>query len=192
MDLLKEKIIKEGKYLGNGVLKVDNFLNHQIDVDILNEMGKEWYRIFRNENINKILTVEASGIGVACITAQYFKGAKVVFAKKSKSSNIGNDFYSAKAFSFTHRNTNELIVSKSYLSEEDRVLIVDDFLASGEAFDALVSICEQAGATVVAVGAAIEKKDQGGAERMKKRGIRVESLAVIEKMDDDGTITFSD
>lgn len=188
MELLEKRILSDGKYLGNDVLKVDSFINHKIDVKLLCEMGKEWHRLFSDCGVNKILTIEASGIGIACIAAQYF-GCDVVFAKKSKSSNIGSDFYKANAFSFTHGNVNEVIVSVSYLSKEDRVLIIDDFLANGEALNALVAICGQAGATVVGCGVAIEKKYQGGGDAIRERGIRVESLAMIKSMKD-GIIEF--
>lgn len=188
MELLENKIRNEGIFLGNDVLKVDGFINHRLDIDLFCEMGKEWHRLFADDAVNKILTIEASGIGIACIAAQYF-GCNVVFAKKSKSSNIGNDFYKSSAYSFTHGNVNEIMVSKNYLSPEDRILILDDFLANGEALNALISICEQAGATVVGCGAAIEKKYQGGGDKIRERGIRVESLAMIKSMNN-GEIVF--
>ncbi len=189
MELLENKIINEGIYLGNDILKVDGFLNHRLDVELFSEMGKEWKRLFDGENVNKILTIEASGIGIACIAAQYF-GCDVVFAKKSKSSNIGDDFYKASAYSFTHGNTNEIMVSKNYLTGTDRVLIIDDFLANGEALNALISICKQAGAEVVGCGIAIEKKYQGGGDALRSKGIRIESLAMISSMKD-GIIEFA-
>ncbi|MBR6918048.1 MAG: xanthine phosphoribosyltransferase [Clostridia bacterium] len=182
MKLLEERILKDGTFLGNDILKVDNFLNHQIDVALIDEMGKEWARLYEGTPVNKILTVEASGIGIACIASRHFGNAPVLFAKKSKTSNIGNDFYTAKAYSFTHGNVNDIIVSKKYLSADDNVLIIDDFLANGEALLALVSICNAAGATVAGVGIAIEKWYQGGGDKIRSMGIRVESLAKIKSM----------
>lgn len=190
MKLLEEKIKKEGKYLGNDILKVDGFINHRLDVKLFCKMGEEWKRLYADCGVNKILTIEASGIGIACIAAQYFD-CDVVFAKKSKSSNIGDDFYKASAYSFTHGSTNEIIVSKSYLSSKDRVLIIDDFLANGEALNALISICEKAGAEVVGCGVAVEKKYQGGGDRIRQKGIRVESLAMISSMAN-GEIEFAE
>lgn len=189
MELLENKIRNEGVYLGNDILKVDGFINHRLDVGLFCEMGKEWKRLYEGEEINKILTIEASGIGIACIAAQYFE-CDVVFAKKSKSSNMGNDFYASSAYSFTHGNTNKIIVSKKYLTSDDKVLIIDDFLANGEALKALVSICNQAGAEVVGCGVAIEKKYQGGGDALRSRGIRIESLAMISSMKD-GIIEFA-
>lgn len=182
MKLLEERIKRDGVFLGNDILKVDNFLNHQIDVGLIDEMGAEWARLFKGEKINKILTIEASGIGLACIAARHFGNVPVLFAKKSKTSNIGEDFYTAKAYSFTHGNTNDIIVSKKYLGSGDRVLIIDDFLANGEAALALATICSQAGAKVVGVGIAIEKWYQGGGDKIRGMGIRVESLAKIKSM----------
>ena len=182
MKLLEERIKRDGVFLGNDILKVDNFLNHQIDVGLIDEMGAEWARLFKGEEINKILTIEASGIGLACIAARHFGNVPVLFAKKSKTSNIGEDFYTAKAYSFTHGNTNDIIVSKKYLGSGDRVLIIDDFLANGEAALALATICSQAGAKVVGVGIAIEKWYQGGGDKIRGMGIRVESLAKIKSM----------
>lgn len=182
MKLLEERIKRDGVFLGNDILKVDNFLNHQIDVGLIDEMGAEWAKLFKGEEINKILTIEASGIGLACIAARHFGNVPVLFAKKSKTSNIGEDFYTAKAYSFTHGNTNDIIVSKKYLGSGDRVLIIDDFLANGEAALALATICSQAGAKVVGVGIAIEKWYQGGGDKIRGMGIRVESLAKIKSM----------
>ena len=185
MKLLEERIVEDGVFLGNDILKVDSFLNHQIDVELLDKMGEEWARLYDGEDINKILTIEASGIGIACVAARHFGCCPVVFAKKSKTSNIGEDFYTAKAYSFTHGNVNDIIVSKKYLGKEDRVLIIDDFLANGEALLALISICNQAGATVVGVGVAIEKWYQGGGDKVRDMGITVESLAKIRALDGD-------
>ncbi len=183
MKLLEEKIIKDGVVLDGGILKVDSFLNHKIDVELLCELGKELKSLYADCDVTKILTIEASGIGIACIASQFFDFVPVVFAKKSKSSNIGSDFYTARAHSFTHGNTNDIIVSKKYISPADRVLIIDDFLAEGSALNALVSICRSAGATVVGAGIAVEKAFQGGGDRIREMGIRVESLAKIAKMD---------
>lgn len=189
MKLLEERIKNDGVVLSDEVLKVDSFLNHQIDIILLSEMGKEIKELYEDENITKILTIEASGIGMACIAATHF-GVPVVFAKKSKSSNIGNDFYTAKAYSFTHGNTNDIIVSKKYLSSCDKVLIIDDFLANGAALEALVDICRQAGSNVVGAAIAVEKKFQGGGDRLRAGGLRVESLAMVEKMSPKTGIVF--
>ena len=183
MKLLEDRIINDGVFLGNDILKVDNFLNHLIDIELIDEMGKEWARLFKDEKINKILTIEASGIGLACIAARHFGNVPVLFAKKSKTSNIGNDFYSAKAYSFTHGNVNDIVVSKKYLSSDDNVLIIDDFLANGEALKALISICNAAGAHIAGIGIAIEKWYQGGGEKIRELGIKVESLAKIKNME---------
>ncbi len=188
MKLLEERIIKDGKILSGDVLKVDGFLNHNIDVPFICELGKELYRLYADCSVNKILTVEASGIGLACLTAQYF-GAPVVFAKKSRSSNISSEVYSASVESYTHGNTNNILVSKQYLSKDDRVLIIDDFLAAGNALKGLISICDQAGATVVGCGIAIEKAYQGGGDLIREK-YRVESLAKIKRMAE-GEIEFS-
>lgn len=185
MKALQEKILKEGKVLPGGILKVDGFLNHRIDVKFLDEMGAELARLYAGEKIDKILTIEASGIGIACIAARHFDNCPVVFAKKSKSSNISNDFYSAQAHSFTHNKVSDIIVSREYLGEGDRVLIIDDFLANGCALDALITLCRDAGAKVVGCGIAIEKVFQGGGNRIRERGVRVESLARIDSMTDD-------
>ncbi len=183
MKLLKDKIRTYGRVLPGEILKVDSFLNHQIDVELLGELGKEWYKLFKDEHITKILTIEASGIGIACIAAQQF-GVPVLFAKKSKSSNIGDDFYSTKVVSYTHGKTFDVIVSKKYLSKEDRVLIIDDFLANGCALQALIELTEMSGATVVGAGVAIEKEFQGGGNEIRAKGYRVESLARIASMTD--------
>lgn len=181
MKLLEEKIAREGKVLDGNILKVDCFLNHQIDVTFMCDVGKEFNRLFKNENITKILTIEASGIGIACLTAQYFD-VPVVFAKKSRSSNISNNVYSAKVDSFTHGNTNDIIVSKQFINSSDRVLIIDDFLAMGNALNGLIDIVESAGATVVGCGIVIEKAYQNGGKLIRDRGYRVESLARIASM----------
>ncbi len=189
MKLLEDRILSCGRVLGGDVLKVDSFLNHQIDVELIDALGAEWARLFDGEGVNKILTIEASGIGIACIAARHF-GCPVLFAKKSKSSNIGDDFYSDSVVSYTHGGTYKVIASKNYITSEDRVLIIDDFLANGSALKALVGICHQAGATVVGAGIAIEKAYQGGGDKIRDMGIRVESLAKIRSMDADGNIVF--
>ncbi len=185
MKALEEKILKEGRVLPGGILKVDGFLNHRIDVKFLDEMGAELARLYSGEKIDKILTIEASGIGLACIFARHFDYCPVVFAKKSKTSNISNDFYCAKAHSFTHNKVSDIIVSREHLCEGERVLIVDDFLANGCALEALISLCRDAGAEVVGCGIAIEKVFQGGGDRIRERGVRVESLARVSHMTDD-------
>ena len=189
MELLKEKIKQEGRILAGDVLKVDGFLNHRMDVAFLCEVGREFERRFHDAGVTKILTIEASGIGIACLAAQYF-GVPVVFAKKSKSSNVGNDCYTARVDSYTHGNANDILVSKNYLSREDRVLLIDDFLARGSALRGLVSICEAAGATVVGAGIVIEKAYQGGGDAVRAMGVRVESLARVGHMSENGEIEF--
>ena len=185
MKLMEERILRDGQLLPGNVLKVDSFLNHQIDVAFICEMGKEFARLFKDENVTKILTIEASGIGIACLAAQYF-GVPVVFAKKSKTTNIFGDVYTAKVDSYTHGTTSQIIVSSRFLQPEDRVLIIDDFLANGQALNGLIEIVESAGATVVGAGIAIEKAFQPGGDLIRSRGIRVESLARIAKMDENG------
>ncbi len=190
MRLLEEKILKEGKVLSGDVLKVDCFLNHQMDVAFLNKLGKEIYERFKDSGINKILTVEASGIGLACLTAQYFN-CKLLVAKKSKSSNISNNVYSAKVYSYTHQTENSVVVSKEYLGKGDNVLIVDDFLANGNACLGLIDVVRQAGATVKGISCAVEKTYQGGYDKLVKLGYEVYSLARIKKMEN-GKIEFMD
>lgn len=189
MKLLEDKILKEGRVLSGNILKVDSFLNHQIDVMFMCELGKEFKRLFGDDNITKILTIEASGIGIACLTAQYFN-VPVVFAKKSRSSNVPGGVYSARVDSFTHGNTNDVIVSKKYLSSDDRVLIIDDFLAMGNALNGLIEIVESAGATVAGCGIVIEKAYQNGGELIRNRGYRVESLAKILSMSVEEGVKF--
>lgn len=189
MQLLEQKICKEGKVYPGDVLKVDGFLNHRMDVDFLCLLGKEFYRIFANCGVNKILTIEASGIGIACLTAQFFH-CPVLFAKKSKTINLSGNLWKSRVHSYTHNTDHDVVVSKSYLSPDDRVLIIDDFLANGSALNALIDLCGQAGATVVGAGIAIEKAYQDGGKLIRSRGIRVESLARIASMDADGTIKF--
>ncbi len=187
--LLEERIVKDGKVFPGNILKVDSFLNHQLDVGLFNEMGKEWYRLFKDSGVNKILTIEASGIAIASVVAQHF-GVPVVFAKKSKSRNIAGDVYSVVVHSFTHGNDNHVIVSKDFLNPGDRVLLIDDFLAQGCALKGLCDLIRSAGAEVVGAGIAIEKAFQPGGDLIRAEGIRVESLAKIRAMHDDGTIEF--
>lgn len=188
MELLEKRILKDGKALPGNVLKVDSFLNHQIDIDLLDALGAEWKRLYANEKITKIVTIEASGIGIACIAARHF-GVTVIFAKKSKSSNIGNNFYSTPVVSYTHGNTYDVIVSKEYISPDDKILLIDDFLANGSALRALITLVEAAGATVVGAGIAIEKAYQQGGDRIRDLGYRIEALARIKSIKD-GKIEF--
>lgn len=181
MDLLKERILKDGVVKSDNVLKVDSFLNHQMDIELFNEMGKEFKRLFADAPINKILTIEASGIGIACIAAQYFE-VPVVFAKKSESVNLDGEMYRAKVESFTHKRIYNVILAKRFLSAEDHVLIIDDFLANGCAVNGLREIIAEAGATLEGVGIAIEKAFQQGGKQLRAEGVRLESLAIIEKM----------
>ena len=187
MKLLEDRILSDGKVLPGGILKVDNFLNHQIDTALLYEMAQELHRLFGDEGVTKVLTIEASGIAIAAVTGYVF-GCPLVFAKKSKTKNISDNVYSAQVESFTHGNTNTVLVSKDYLNSGDRVLIVDDFLATGAALVGLKSLCEQAGATVVGAGIAIEKGFQGGGDALRAQGLRVESLARIASMSDDSLV----
>lgn len=190
MQLLEERIKKDGTIKPGNVLKVDSFLNHQMDVDLFNEMGKEFRRLFPSKRINKILTIEASGIGIACIAAQYFH-VPVVFAKKSQSINLDGEQYTAKIESFTHKRVYDVIVSKKYLSKEDHILIIDDFLANGCAAAGLIDLVQSAGAVIEGVGIAVEKGFQKGGKLLREKGVRVESLAIVESMDaETGEITF--
>lgn len=189
MEALKKKIREEGSVIGTEIVKVDSFLNHQLDTAFLNEVGKEFAKRFEDANVNKILTVEASGIAVACIAAQYMGHPPVVFAKKAVPSTMTDGFYKATAKSFTKGTISSLTVSEKFLNEGDRVLILDDFLAMGEAAVAMSNIVEMAGATVVGIGAVIEKGYQGGSEKLRQMGYRVESLAIIERIED-GKVFF--
>ena len=182
MNFLEKRILQDGIVKEGNVLKVDSFLNHQMDVALLDEIGRELYDRFKDCGITKILTIEASGIAIAYPTARYF-GVPFVFAKKSKSVNIDADVYSADVDSFTHKCTNRVIVSKKFLSKGERILIIDDFLANGCALEGLISIVESAGATVAGIGIAIEKGFQGGGDKIRARGYRLESLAIVEAMD---------
>lgn len=188
MVLLEERIRKDGKLFPGSILKVDSFLNHQMDIDLLNEIGKEFHRLYGDCAVNKILTIEASGIGIACITAQYFH-CPVLFAKKTKTKNIASAVYKTEVKSYTHGTTYDVIVSKEFLHKDDRVLIIDDFLAEGNALLGLIDLCRQAKAEVVGCGIAIEKAFQPGASRILAEGVRVESLARIASMNG-GEITF--
>ena len=190
MRLLEERIRQDGSVKPGNVLKVDSFLNHQMDVELFNEMGKEFRRLFPSKEINKILTIEASGIGIACITAQYFH-VPVVFAKKSQSINLDGEQYSTRIESFTHKRIYDVIVAKKYLQKGDRVLIIDDFLANGCAVAGLIDLIESAGAEIEGVGIAVEKGFQEGGKMLRSKGIRVESLAIVESMNDEtGEIVF--
>ena len=193
LKLLEDRIVKDGIVKPGNVLKVDSFLNHQMDISLFNDMGKEFKRLFNDTPINKILTIEASGIGIACVAAQYFDNVPVVFAKKSQTVNIDGEVYSTKIESFTHKRVYDVILSKKYLSSKDHVLIIDDFLANGCALNGLLDIAKKAGATVEGVGIAVEKGFQRGGELIRQKGIRVESLAIIESMDaDSGNIVFKE
>ena len=190
MKLLEERIKKDGEVYPGNVLKVNSFLNHQMDIALIDEMGREWAKLFAGEHVNKILTIEASGIGIAAIAARHF-GCPMVFAKKSKSLNLGKEVYTAKVESFTHKTVNDIVVDQRFLNPGDRVLIIDDFLANGKALEGLMEILQQAGATLVGVGIAIEKGFQGAGDRFRTRGIHLESLAIVDSMDDKtGEITF--
>lgn len=190
MNFLEERIVKDGIVKEGNVLKVDSFLNHQMDITLFDEMGAEFKKRFEEKNINKILTVEASGIGIACVVAMHFN-VPVVFAKKSKSINIDGDMYIAEVESFTHKCKNQVIVSKKFLNEDDHVLIIDDFLANGCALQGLISIVNQAGGTVEGIGIAIEKGFQVGGQIIRNLGYQLESLAIVDSMDaTTGTINF--
>ena len=185
MKLLEERILSDGQVLPGGILKVGSFLNQQIDTALLHEMAAELHRLFGGEGVNKILTIEASGIAIAAVAGVEF-GCPMVFAKKSKTKNISGEVYAAEVVSFTHGNTSTVVVAKDYLGPSDRVLIVDDFLATGAALVGLCELCAQAGATVVGAGIAIEKVFQGGGNALREKGLRIESLAKIARMSDDG------
>lgn len=190
MNFLEERILKDGIVKEGNVLKVDSFLNHQMDINLFEQMGAEFKRRFEGRPINKILTIEASGIGIACIVAKYFN-SPVVFAKKSKSINIEGEMYIAEVESFTHKCKNQVIVSKKFLGPDDHVLIIDDFLANGCALQGLISIAASAGATVEGIGIAVEKGFQSGGRIIRNLGYHLESLAIVESMDAaKGTIEF--
>lgn len=189
MKLLEDRILKDG-HIGKGnVLKVDSFLNHQIDTGFISELGKEFYRLFKDEKITKILTIEASGIGVACLAAQYFN-VPVVFAKKAPTVNIYADIYTSKVTSFTHKKDYDIYVSKQFINKEDHILIIDDFLAKGSALSALINLINDAGAKTVGAGIVIEKAFQEGGQIIRDKGIRVESLARIKEMSEEDGVVF--
>lgn len=190
MQLLKDRIRKDGKIKAGNVLKVDSFLNHQMDIHLFEEIGKEFKRRFADTQVNKILTIEASGIGIACVVAQYFN-VPVVFAKKTKTKNIAGDVYTSKVESFTHGRVYDIIVSKEFLGKGDKVLLIDDFLANGKALEGLAALVQDSGAELVGAGIVIEKGFQVGGELIRSKGIRLESLAIVESMDEEtGTIVF--
>lgn len=183
MQELEDRIRRDGIVKAGNVLKVDAFLNHQCDVELFDHMGAEWARLFEGVEINKILTIEASGIGMACIAAQHFGGVPVVFAKKAQSINLDGEMYSTKIQSFTHGRIFDVIVSKKFLSPEDHVLIIDDFLANGCALNGLIELVEESGATVEGIGIAVEKGFQHGGDKLREQGYHLESLAILESMD---------
>ena len=190
MNFLEERILKDGIVKPNNVLKVDSFLNHQMDISLMEEIGREFHRRFGEKNITKVLTIEASGIGIACFVAREF-GVPLVFAKKSKSINIDSEVYMAEVESFTHKNKNNVIVSKKFLNGDDHILVIDDFLANGCALQGLISIANIAGASVEGIGIVIEKGFQIGGQVIRNLGIQLESLAIVDAMDaETGTITF--
>lgn len=188
MKLLKERILKDGTIKPGNILKVDSFLNHQMDIDLLNEIGKEFKKRFADRPVTKILTIEASGIGIACIVAQYFH-VPVIFAKKTESLNLDGAMYTTKVESFTHKRTYDVILSKKYLGSEDHVLLIDDFLANGCALLGLIDIVKQSGAALEGAGIVIEKGFQRGGDEIRNMGIRLESLAIIDSMTDT-SLTF--
>ena len=190
MQLLMDRIRKDGKIKAGNVLKVDSFLNHQMDIDLFNEIGREFKKRFEGKEINKILTIEASGIGIACIAAQHFH-VPVVFAKKSQSINLEGEMLVAEVESFTHKCKNNVIVAKKFLNPEDKVLIIDDFLANGCALQGLIQMVQSAGASVEGIGIVIEKGFQSGGRIIRNLGFQLESLAIIEKMNAaDGSVVF--
>ena len=192
MELLKKKILNEGEIYEGNVLKVDCFLNHQIDVSFLKEVGKEFYRLFKDQGINKILTIEASGIAIASMVAQEF-GCPLLFAKKTKTKNIAGDVYTTAVESYTHGTTYTIMVSKRFLGKGDKVLIVDDFLAIGNALNGLIQLVQDSGAELAGCGVVIEKGYQGGGDKLRAQGIKVESLAIVESMNHEtGEIVFRD
>ncbi|MDR2576124.1 MAG: xanthine phosphoribosyltransferase [Treponema sp.] len=185
MQLLKERILTEGIVMPGNILNVSSFLNQQVDIDLYNEIGREFFRLFLSSPINKILTIEASGIGIACITAQYFK-VPVVFARKFRAKNVENDLFCSTVTSYTHGIDYTITVPKPYLKESDTVLLIDDFLANGCALEGLIKLVQLSGAKLAGAGAVIEKGFQGGGKRIREQGVRLESLAIIESMDGNG------
>ena len=191
MELLKRRIQEDGVVKGSDVLKVDSFLNHQMDIALFQEIGKEFYTRFADCGVNKILTIEASGIGIACITAQFFQ-CPVVFAKKSKTINLDDSLYHTRVASFTHATVSDVVAARAYLGPEDRVLIIDDFLANGEALRGLMDILRQAGAELVGAGIVIEKAFQPGGAQLRQEGVRIESLARVASMSEAEGVVFAD
>lgn len=189
MKLLQDRILKDGQVRAGNILKVDNFLNHQIDAGLLNEIGKEFLRLYEDKGVNKILTIEASGIAIAIMAAYHFH-VPLVFAKKAKSKNIDGDVYTSQVESFTYKRTFDITVAQKFIGKGDRVLIIDDFMASGKAMNGLLDICKKAGAEVVGIGICIEKGFQGGGDALRAQGYEVESLAIIDSMDENGNIVF--
>lgn len=189
MHLLEERILKDGVVMEGDVLKVDGFLNHQMDVRLFQAMAEEWKRLFADSDINKILTIEASGIGIACVAGLTFN-CPVVFAKKTKTRNIAGEVYRTQVRSYTHNTCSEVIVSKRFLGADDRILLIDDFLANGAALSGLLDLADMAGARVIGAGIAIEKAYQPGGKLLRERGLRIESLARISAMDESGKIEF--
>ena len=191
MELLKERIRRDGKVKGTDVLKVDSFLNHQMDVELFAEIGKEFKRRFAGCEINKILTIEASGIGIACVVAQYFH-CPVIFAKKTQTKNIAGEVYTSKVESFTHGRVYDIIVAKEFLGPGDKVLLIDDFLANGAALEGLAQLVKDAGAELVGAGIVIEKAFQPGGDRLRAKGLRIEALARVQSMNEGTGVTFAD
>jgi xanthine phosphoribosyltransferase len=189
MRLLEERILLDGKVKDGGILKVDSFLNHQMDTELFEKMAEEFHRLYSTDGVTKVLTIEASGIGIACIVAQKFR-CPVIFAKKTKTRNIDGAVFTSKVESFTHGQVYDIIVSKDFLLPTDRVLIIDDFLANGSALSGLIEIVTAAGATLIGAGVAIEKAFQNGGDMLRARGIRIESLARIKSMGNGGVIEF--
>ena len=188
MEFMERRILQEGEVREGNVLKVGSFLNHQLDIGLLEEVGEAFYEKYRGAGITKVLTIEASGIAIACLTAQKF-GVPVVFAKKSKSRNLDDDVYTAEVYSYTHQTTNRVTLSKRFLTSADNVLIVDDFLANGRAMEGLLDVCSQAGASVAGIGICIEKGFQPGGAKLRSKGYNVTSLAIVESMEN-GNIVF--
>lgn len=191
MELLKERIRRDGKVKGTDVLKVDSFLNHQMDVELFAEIGKEFKRRFADREVNKILTIEASGIGIACVAAEYFH-CPVIFAKKSQTKNIAGDVYTTKVESFTHGRVYDIIVAKEFLGPGDKVLLIDDFLANGAALEGLAKLVKDSGAELVGAGIVIEKAFQPGGDRLRAKGLRIEALARVQSMNEETGVTFAD
>ena len=191
MKLLEDRILQDGQVRPGNVLKVDCFLNHQLDVDLLDKIGGEFYRIFKNDGVNKILTIEASGIGIACITAQFFH-CPVIFAKKNQTKNIAGEVYTSQVESFTHGRVYNIIVAKEFLGPGDKVLLIDDFLANGAALEGLAKLVKDAGAELVGAGIVIEKAFQPGGDRLRAEGLRVESLARVKSMNEETGVEFVD